>query len=126
MQATSTNGGDAAASLKAGHFLVVRSIMRVLPGSLLAKATVDAVIDAASDMQNLRTVIADYRDRVLAEPREDKRKTTLGVCVVRTSQLPRLPHIAQAVASKPIRSHAFLPQRFEHVRGPSSPVSVPR
>ena len=87
VQAACTSGADAAASLRAGHFLVVRSIMRVLPASLLAKATVDAVIDAAADMQNLRTVIADYRDRVLAEPREDKRKATLAVCVVRRGSI---------------------------------------
>jgi hypothetical protein len=70
-------------ALRAGHLLVVRSILRVLPQGLLAKAMLDAVIDACAAMQNIRAVIAQYRGNMLQEPREGKRAKLLSVCTVR-------------------------------------------
>jgi hypothetical protein len=82
LQAATGADQSPATSLEASTFLVVRSIVRVLPQGLLAKAVLDAVIDAAAAMQNLRTVVADVRDRVLSEPREDKRRKMLSTCTV--------------------------------------------
>jgi hypothetical protein len=82
MQASGDVDQSPTSSLQAGNFLVVRSIVRVLPQGLLAKAVLDAVIDAASAMQNLRTVVSEMRARVLSEPREDKRRKILSTCTV--------------------------------------------
>jgi hypothetical protein len=73
---------DTSEALKAGHFLVVRSILRVLPYGVIAKAMLDSVIDACAAMQNVRTVIAQYRDNMLQEAREDKRAKILSTCTV--------------------------------------------
>ena len=48
-----------------------------------AKVVLDAVIDACSQMQNLREAIASYRSRFLKEMRERQRNTLLNVCLVR-------------------------------------------
>lgn len=42
---------------------------------------VDAVIDAASAMQNLREAIAGYRSRLMHESNENKRNALLHVCL---------------------------------------------
>lgn len=83
MQAMSASG-EKNEALQAGHFLVVRSIVRVLPQGAQAKATMDSVIDACAAMQNLRAVIAKMRGDVLREAREEKRAKILAVCTVRT------------------------------------------
>ena len=74
---------DATAVMKAGHLLVVRSLLRVLPNSTRAKAALDAVVDACSAMQNLRSIIVRYRANMLKESREDKRAKILSVVTVR-------------------------------------------
>ena len=74
---------DKVASLRAGHFLAVRSIVRVLPQGVSAKLVLDAVIDACAAMQNLRRVVADLRNDVLTEAREDKRAKILRLATVR-------------------------------------------
>jgi hypothetical protein len=71
-------GGD---RLKAGLWGVVRSLLRVLESGNLGKAALDAVVDAASAMQNLRDAIAQYRSRVLAETKERRRATLMAVCL---------------------------------------------
>lgn len=87
LQATaiSANPSDTTALMSAGHLLVVRSLLRVLPRGTFAKAALDAVIDACSAMQNLRSVIVRYRANMLKEPREDRRTRILNVCTVRPS-----------------------------------------
>jgi hypothetical protein len=89
MQATaiSKQNSDATALMSAGHLLVVRSLLRVLPRATFAKA-LDSVIDACSAMQNLRSVIVRYRANMLKEPQEDKRARILSVCSVRSSTYP--------------------------------------
>ncbi len=66
---------------KAGHWGVVRSLLRVLELGQLGKAILDAVIDAASAMQNLREAIAGYRSRILSESKEHKRAAVTTVCL---------------------------------------------
>jgi hypothetical protein len=66
---------------KAGHWGVVRSLLRVLELGQLGKSIVDAVIDAASAMQNLREAIAGYRGRILSESKEHKRAAATAVCL---------------------------------------------
>lgn len=82
MQGASMSG-DKGQALEAGHFLVVRSIVRVLPKGAQAKAAMDAVIDACAAMQNLRAVVAKMRGDMLREAREEKRAKILAVCTVR-------------------------------------------
>lgn len=82
---------DATAMMRAGHLLVVRSLLRVLPNSTHAKAALDAVVDACAAMQNLRSIIVRYRGNMLKEPREDKRAKILSVVTVR---LPPAVHLA--------------------------------
>jgi hypothetical protein len=85
VQAAPAGAGTEAAeaALRDGHLLVVRSLLRVLPRALAAKAAADAAIDACGAMQNLRTAIARYRGTLMGEPREDKRARILSVCTVR-------------------------------------------
>lgn len=98
MQATaiSAANADSTALMSAGHLLVVRSLLRVLPHATFAKAALDAVIDACSAMQNLRSVIVRYRANMLKEPREDKRARILSVCTV------RLPALFVDVVADPV------------------------
>ena len=65
------------ADLRAGRFAAVRSLLRALDGGADAKAALDAVLDAAGGMQNLREAIAGYRARLAAEPDDDKRSSLL-------------------------------------------------
>jgi hypothetical protein len=74
---------DRPGALRAGHFLAVRSIVRVLPHGVAAKAMLDAAIDACAAMQNIRAVIAQYRENIMSEAREEKRAKILSVCTVR-------------------------------------------
>jgi hypothetical protein len=86
LSVTTSGGGGAGndvAHLRAGHFLVVRSLLRILPHAAAAKAALDAVIDECAAMQNLRSVIVRYRANMMSEPREDKRAKILSVCAVR-------------------------------------------
>ena len=50
---------------------------RTLEGGGAAKALLDAVLDAASAMQNLREAIAGYRGRLMQESVEEKRNALL-------------------------------------------------
>ncbi len=50
---------------------------RTLEGGGAAKALLDAVLDAAAAMQNLREAIAGYRGRLMQESGEDKRNALL-------------------------------------------------
>eukprot|EP00892_Ulva_mutabilis_P004224 jgi/Ulvmu1/2173/UM013_0017.1 len=81
---------DATAMMKAGHLLVVRSLLRVLPHSTHAKAALDAVVDACAAMQNLRSIIVRYRANMLRESREDKRAKILSVV---TDHIDRYCHL---------------------------------
>jgi PHP family Zn ribbon phosphoesterase len=85
-----SEASDATALMRAGHLLVVRSLLRVLPMATHAKAALDACIDAAAAMQNLRSVIVKYRANMLKEPREDKRAQILAVCAVRRTVMHAL------------------------------------
>ena len=58
------------------------SLLRALEKGPEAKSVLDAVIDAASAMQNLRDGINAYRSRFLKEARERQRNTLLSVCLV--------------------------------------------
>jgi hypothetical protein len=71
----------AADMLKVGHWGVVRSLMRVLECGQMGKSILDAVVDAASAMQNLREAIAGYRSRILSESKEHKRAAITAVCL---------------------------------------------
>ena len=71
----------AATALLHGRYACVRSLLRVLPGGAAAKAGLDAVLDAASAMQNLREAVAGYRARLAAEPDDDKRSALLDVAL---------------------------------------------
>ena len=53
---------------------------RTLEGGGAAKSLLDAVLDAAAQMQNLREAIAGYRGRLMQESVEDKRNALLQVC----------------------------------------------
>ena len=88
---SSASEAEKVEALRAGHLLVVRSIVRVLPQGLQAKAMLDAVIDACAAMQNIRAVIAQYRGNMLQEPREGKRAKLLSVCTVRKPPRIRTP-----------------------------------
>lgn len=98
MQAAAVSDrADATAMMRAGHLLVVRSLLRVLPHSTHAKAALDAVVDACAAMQNLRSIIVRYRANMLKESREDKRAKILSVVTVRPPPLfaqpdPPQPH----------------------------------
>lgn len=76
--AAAAPGGD---RLRAGLWGVVRSLLRVLESGNLGKAVLDAVVDAASAMQNLREATAQYRARILAETQERRRATLMAVCL---------------------------------------------
>ncbi|KAI8474087.1 MAG: inositol hexakisphosphate-domain-containing protein [Monoraphidium minutum] len=71
-------GGD---RLRAGLWGVVRSLLRVLESGNAGKAVLDAVVDAASAMQNLREATAQYRGRILAEAKERRRAALMAVCL---------------------------------------------
>eukprot|EP00775_Hariotina_reticulata_P011247 gene11247-11396_t len=64
-----------------GMYGVVRSLLRVLERGIVGKAILDAVVDACSAMQNLREAIATYRGRFVAENKESRRATIMGVCL---------------------------------------------
>lgn len=57
---------------------------RTLEGGGAAKALLDAVLDAASAMQNLREAIAGYRGRLMQESVEEKRNALLQARHCRT------------------------------------------
>eukprot|EP00878_Enallax_costatus_P006221 GHUV01006524.1.p1 GENE.GHUV01006524.1~~GHUV01006524.1.p1 ORF type:complete len:1656 (+),score=579.22 GHUV01006524.1:267-5234(+) len=69
------------AKLKSGMYGVIRSLLRVLERGVMGKAILDSVIDACSAMQNLREAIATYRGRLMAESKESRRATLMGVCL---------------------------------------------
>ena len=73
--------GPGDARLRGGLFGVVRSLLRVLESGNLGKAVLDAAIDAASAMQNLREAISQYRGRLLAEAKERRRAAMMAVCL---------------------------------------------
>ena len=77
------HGAAAAADgeLRAGRYAVVRSLLRALARGRSAKAALDAVVDAAEAMQNLREAVAGYRARLAAEPDDDKRSALLAVAL---------------------------------------------
>eukprot|EP00879_Flechtneria_rotunda_P018628 GHRR01019549.1.p1 GENE.GHRR01019549.1~~GHRR01019549.1.p1 ORF type:complete len:942 (+),score=356.76 GHRR01019549.1:158-2983(+) len=76
---TSSLNGDQ--KLKNGMYGVVRSLLRVLERGGYGKVILDAVIDACSAMQNLREAITTYRGRLMAESKESRRATLMGVCL---------------------------------------------
>lgn len=67
--------------LKKGMYGVIRSLLRVLERGIEGKAILDAVIDAASGMQNLREAMAGYRTRYMAEQRESRRNAILVIAL---------------------------------------------
>ncbi|KAK9839780.1 hypothetical protein WJX81_000925 [Elliptochloris bilobata] len=80
--ATPRGGGQLGEDdLRAGRYGVIRSLLRTLEGGGAAKALLDAVLDAAAAMQNLREAIAGYRGRLMQENVEDKRNALLQVCL---------------------------------------------
>jgi protein-tyrosine phosphatase len=67
--------------LKAGMFVVIRSLLRALERGRDAKVALDVVLDACSAMQNLREAIVSYRTRLFSEPNDMRRQSLLQVCL---------------------------------------------
>lgn len=67
---------------KHGWYGVVRSLLRILEYGPEAKKVVDVVIDAASQMQNLREAISKYREQLCVEQNEKKRNDQLWNALV--------------------------------------------
>jgi protein-tyrosine phosphatase len=67
--------------LKAGDYLVIRSLLRVLEKGVLSKFQIDAVIDACAEFQSLREGIVVYRDRFLKAASEDQRNALQRVVI---------------------------------------------
>ena len=65
-----------------GYYGVVRSLLRTLEHGRDAKHVLDAVINANSQMQNLREAIHKYREQLCLEQNERKRNTLLRVALV--------------------------------------------
>ncbi|KAL6785014.1 hypothetical protein ACKKBG_A02080 [Auxenochlorella protothecoides x Auxenochlorella symbiontica] len=69
------------AELQAGNWGAVRSLLRVLEGGAASKAVLDMALDACAGMQNLRTAILAYRDRMAYERNDARRGALLTVCL---------------------------------------------
>ena len=76
---------------------------RTLEGGGAAKALLDAVLDAASAMQNLREAIAGYRSRLMQESVEEKRNALLQArhCKIPVGR-PLSPGLAVVTSSRRI------------------------
>lgn len=57
-------------------------VHRVLENGPGGKAVLDGVVDASSQMQNLREAIGSYRSRFLKEMRERQRNNIMNVALV--------------------------------------------
>ena len=67
--------------LRAGDFVLIRSLLRVLEKGPESKYQIDAVIDACASFQNLRESIVTYRERFLKAASEMQRNNLQRVVI---------------------------------------------